>query len=46
MLIRSFNSEDIDYIVNSHYEIYNREYSYDFFPRFHYRKCEGITLDE
>jgi GNAT superfamily N-acetyltransferase len=29
MMIRTFRLEDADYIINSHYEIYNREYQYD-----------------
>ena len=29
MVIRMFKLEDADYIINSHYEIYNREYQYD-----------------
>lgn len=29
MLIRTFKLEDADYIINAHYEIYNREYQYD-----------------
>jgi GNAT superfamily N-acetyltransferase len=29
MLIRTFKLEEVDYIINSHYEIYNREYQYD-----------------
>jgi GNAT superfamily N-acetyltransferase len=28
-MIRMFKLEDADYIINSHYEIYNREYQYD-----------------
>jgi hypothetical protein len=29
VMIRSFQLEDADYIIYSHYEIYNREYQYD-----------------
>ncbi len=29
MMIRSFTLEDSDYIINSHYDIYNREFNYD-----------------
>ncbi|BDG47259.1 GNAT family N-acetyltransferase [Parageobacillus sp. KH3-4] len=28
-MIRMFKLEDADYIINSHYKIYNREYQYD-----------------
>jgi len=28
-MIRNFRLEDINYIINSHYEIYNQEYDYD-----------------
>src|SRR5690625_6027563 len=28
-MIRSFTHEDKDYIINSHYELYNKEYNYD-----------------
>lgn len=28
-MIRSFHLEDTDYIIRSHYEIYNKEYHYD-----------------
>ncbi|USG67034.1 GNAT family N-acetyltransferase [Brevibacillus ruminantium] len=28
-MIRSFQKEDASYIIDSHYEIYNREYQYD-----------------
>lgn len=29
-MIRPFKLEDRDFVINSHYEIYNKEYNYDF----------------
>ncbi|SDS84719.1 Ribosomal protein S18 acetylase RimI [Paenibacillaceae bacterium GAS479] len=28
-MIRTFSIEDTDYIINSHYELYNKEFNYD-----------------
>ncbi|MBU8878847.1 GNAT family N-acetyltransferase [Bacillus sp. FJAT-29790] len=28
-MIRSFRLNDVDYIINSHYELYKREFNYD-----------------
>ena len=28
-MIRDFNENDKDYIIHSHYKIYNKEYNYD-----------------
>ncbi|MFS1514288.1 GNAT family N-acetyltransferase [Chengkuizengella sp. SCS-71B] len=29
MMIRTFKQDDINYIINSHYKLYNREFNYD-----------------
>lgn len=42
-MIRSFKHEDKDYIINSHYDLYNKEYNYDLsFRDFIIEKVEGI----
>ncbi|MDP5274866.1 GNAT family N-acetyltransferase [Chengkuizengella axinellae] len=42
-MIRTFKKDDAEYIINSHYEIYNKEYQYDFtFKQFVKEKVEGI----
>ena len=42
-MIRSFTHEDKDYIINSHYELYNKEYNYDLsFRDFIEEKVEDI----
>jgi|SRR5690625_183371 len=42
-MIRSFTHEDKDYIINSHYELYNKEYNYDLsFRNFIEGKVEDI----
>ncbi|WP_059105283.1 GNAT family N-acetyltransferase [Shouchella shacheensis] len=28
-MIRTFKAEDVDYIIHSHYQLYNREFGYD-----------------
>lgn len=42
-MIRTFNLEDTNYIINSHYELYNKEYNYDLsFRDFISKNMEGF----
>jgi GNAT superfamily N-acetyltransferase len=43
MMIRTFRLDDVDYIINSHYELYNREFNYDLsFRDFIAKSVEGF----
>ena len=42
-MIRTFNLEDTNYIINSHYELYNKKYNYDLsFRDFISKNMEGF----
>ncbi|WP_242215617.1 GNAT family N-acetyltransferase [Bacillus cereus group sp. BfR-BA-01383] len=44
-MIRTFNLEDTNYIINSHYELYNKEYNYDLsFRDFIAKNMEGFIV--
>ncbi|WP_054974498.1 GNAT family N-acetyltransferase [Paenibacillus sp. A3] len=44
MMIRNFTLDDVDYIINSHYEIYNREFQYDLsFRDFIEKRVKGLV---
>ncbi|MEC0208849.1 GNAT family N-acetyltransferase [Paenibacillus ehimensis] len=43
-MIRKFTLDDVDYVINSHYEIYNREFKYDLsFRDFIEKRVKGLV---